>query len=124
LRRFRGLDGAKIADPLRHASAIANLVVSVAGIVLNAECRHANILVTAIYRAQANQEEAVLRHPRFGPIADVRHPLRLEHQVNDVAELNTLAHVIGADRVFPLLAPARDTEERSGKRGRKPKPKE
>src|SRR5207248_7118440 len=105
--------------PLRRTYVAAQFGVTVAAIVLHAHAGHHDCGPQAIAGAHADQEETILGNPGIGTLPDLRQPLRLKDSVDDVAEIDSLTHAVGADRIS-LIFRAGGQEKRGGN-GRKPK---
>ena len=106
LDRFRGLDPSEISDVLRHAGAVGQLREALAGVVLDGQVRHGDLLAAAIHCAHEDEEIAILRNTGVRRRTQLREPLGFVHRIDDMAQRNSLAHRIRTYGVRFFFFPA------------------
>src|SRR4029077_12054010 len=100
----------------------AQLGIDLAIVVLNTDVRHDDVGSQAVGRTYTDQEEAILRYPRAGPFADMRQPLRLKSDVDEVPQIYAFSQGISADGKT-LFRKRTGGREARGDQGRKRKDK-
>ena len=92
-----GYDGANVGVAGREQTGQATVaVVDKFGVVHQQHGGHNGVGAAAVYHADAQQVEAVLRNTCVQAGADLRHPLPLENRVNEVSHEHALSHRVGS----------------------------